>query len=166
MGRAHGASAALLFSLGVASALLPVAGCKRAPPAPDAGSEPASSIPYSPDDLVVGTPGHQVSLGPSLPLPPGWPADVPLYPNAHVSSVQVGDASDGTTLLFETRDSPAAVEAFYRARLGGMPVQLDIGMGAPLPARTLIVKSPTHTVSLFVTRVAGDTRVTLSVVPS
>jgi len=138
---------------------LAIAGCKEKKASiPDAGAGP-----YGIEDMVVGEPGHQVSLGASLSLPSGWPADVPLYPGAHVSSVQVGDGGDGTTILFETRDAPTAVEAFYRGRFATMPVQLDLGM---MGARTLVVRSPTHTVSLFVTRVYGDTRVTLAVVPA
>lgn len=140
-------------------------GCKGSKAPPDAGPPPAGSVVYAPEDLVVGPPGHQVSLGPSLSLPAGWPADVPLYPSSHVSSVQVGDASDGTTVLFETKDAPSDVEAFYRAKLAGLPVQLDIGMGGPVPARTFVVRSPTHVVSLFITRVYGDTRVTLAIQP-
>jgi hypothetical protein len=163
------ATAALVF---LPLIVVVATGCKDTKKAPDAqvgsggSGGPGGSTLYAPEDLVVGEPGHQVSLGPSLALPSGWPTDVPLYPSAHVSSVQVGDASDGTTLMFETKDAPSVVETFYRTKLASMPVQLDIGMSGPMTARTLVVKSPTHTVSVFVTRVYGDTRVTLAVVPS
>jgi len=113
--------------------------------------------------LTIDAGEQQLSIsGPSLVPPADWPADVPVYPGSHISQIGVEDGGASHEMIFETNDSIAKVDAFYRRAFSGMPKIMDIGM---MGVRTLVFKDGTKAVSIVLANVIGRTQVTLAVQP-
>jgi hypothetical protein len=123
-----------------------------------------SPSPLASKDLFVIDAGNQMLSisGPSLSIPTGWPTDVPVYPNAHISQSSTGDGGRDWQIMFETPDAPAAVEAYYRRMFTGMKTLIDLGM---MGTRTFAVADDKKSVSVLIVSLMGETHVTLAVQP-
>lgn len=60
----------------------------------------------------------QMNVGENVSLPPGFPTDVPQYPNGKLTSaLNTGSGSTGSQLTFTTADSASTVAAWYNTTL-------------------------------------------------
>jgi hypothetical protein len=101
------------FGLSLACACLLVLAC--------GGSSTAasSSRVASPSAKATASPTPSSRLDPEVPMPAGFPADVPIYPGARLTA-GAQFTSNGQTawgMEWETLDSVAKVQAFYSTKL-------------------------------------------------
>jgi hypothetical protein len=83
------------------------------------GSTASSSRLASPSAKAQASPTAASKLDPEVPMPAGFPADVPIYPGARLTA-GAQFTSNGTTawgMEWETLDTVDKVQAFYSSKL-------------------------------------------------
>src|SRR5436190_303290 len=144
---------ALLFALAIAGL---GAACRKPTVTVDAGA--SLEIQVAPPPATLPT-----NLKPSVPMPADWPADVPIYPGAHVSKAEKkakGDAGFVRTLDFETADDVKLVVEFYKTAFARATkvFDMDVAMVHGLKYEKLDVA-----IDISVMSAMGLTQTTLSV---
>jgi hypothetical protein len=73
----------------------------------------------SPSAKAVASPAGPAGLDPAVPMPNGFPADIPVYSGARLTAGATFSAGGTTTwgMEWETLDSVAKVQAFYSSKL-------------------------------------------------
>jgi hypothetical protein len=152
----------LLAGLGV---LLLATGCSHIPgmgQAATSAAAPASATP-------TGSPLAKASgsLNAEVPMPPGFPTDVPVYPKARLTSgaafTSTGQVAWG--MEWETTDDPSKVKAFYskELNLGDWVLTVSNASSGPAFAGTFTRKSNAHqTGTIAVNADQGVTMIDLS----
>lgn len=105
------------------------------------------------------------STGPSLPMPRDWPAEVPIYPDAHVSKAsthaRVNEAGVGErTLDFETPDAIDKVIEFYHTTFARATKVIEMNVSM---AHTMQYEQADETVNITIMSAMGVTQVNVSV---
>ena len=72
----------------------------------------------------------QAQFGGEVRLPGGFPEDVPVFPNATLTS-SVSSPAIGTMLTYQVEESPEEVHAFYRRELldDGWTIESEMNIG-------------------------------------
>jgi hypothetical protein len=98
--------------------------------------------------------GASAQLGTGAKVPDDWPSNVPVYPGT-VQASMAGE--NGKTVIVQTKDTPAKVSDFYKAKLTGMKKQAEMDLGA---SKTLAWVDGKTTVSLMVSAGGDDDHLT------
>ena len=97
-------------------ALAVTSGCRLS-----GGSAAASSSPSAPASAgaALPSPSPNDRLSPAVPMPAGFPADVPVYPGSRLTAAGAFTSSGITAfgMEWETLDSVTKVQAFFAAKL-------------------------------------------------
>jgi hypothetical protein len=82
-------------------------------------SSTASSSRQAPNVKTSPPPSGSSKLDPAVPMPAGFPADVPIYPDARLTAAATFSANGQTTwgMEWETLDGIDKVQAFYSSKL-------------------------------------------------
>lgn len=131
------------------------------------GSGTAST---TPSGSPVPTPlaGPSGKLNAQVPMPVGFPADVPIYPNSRLTSgaafVSTGQASWG--MEWQTLDAASRVQSFYAAKLaqGDWAIKFSATSETAFAATFQRKSTTTVTGTLAASSVDGLTRILMSLV--
>jgi hypothetical protein len=154
--------------LGALAALLVLTGCSHIP---GMGSKAGATA--SASASPIGSPLAKASgqLDAEVPMPAGFPADVPVYPKARLTAgasfTSSGQVAWG--MEWETTDSPSKVQAYYAKQLsqGDWTLTVSTQTNGAAYAATFGRKSNTHdTGTLAINSDAGVTTVALSLLSS
>jgi hypothetical protein len=142
--------------MGALAALLLVTGCSQLP----GFSSKAAATP-SASASPTGSPLAKASgqLDAEVPMPPGFPADVPVYPKARLTAaasfVSTGQVAWG--MEWETVDPPASVDAFYKGKLNSADWTLTVKSQTPaLFAGTITRKNSNNTTGTLAINADGS----------
>jgi hypothetical protein len=142
--------------IGALAALLLVTGCSQMP---GFGSKAVATP--SPSAVPTGSPLAKASgqLDAEVPMPAGFPADVPVYPKARLTAaasfVSTGQVAWG--MEWETVDPPANVDAFYKEKLNSSDWTFTVKSQTPaLFAGTITRKSSNGTTGTIAINTDGS----------
>lgn len=114
--------------------------------------------------------GPSGKLNAEVPMPAGFPADVPVYPNSRLTSgaafVSSGQASWG--MEWETLDAASKVQAYYASKLAEGDWTIKFSDTSATAFAAMFQRKSTTTVSgtLAASTVDGLTRILMSLVSS
>lgn len=139
---------------------------------PGMGKQAAASAAASPSPTAAnGSPLAKASgtLDAEVPMPPGFPADVPVYPKARLTAGAAFNSTGQVAwgLEWETTDDPTKVKAFYSKQLNlgdwVLTVNNSPSPSGPAFAATFARKSNSHeTGTIAVNADQGVTMIDLS----
>jgi hypothetical protein len=142
---------------GLALLVVALAGCRKREDVAANGST-GKSVTIRTADGTVATSGKGSTL------PADFPKDIPMYPRAEITAATSasGAAGEGRMIAFESADWPADIAKFYRSKLPGWKVAMDMSTE---DGRVLILRSPDEkrSITLSAKREALNTVVTLTV---
>jgi hypothetical protein len=154
--------------LGALAALLVLTGCSHIPGIPSKAGTTASA-PASPSGSPLAKASGQLDA--EVPMPAGFPADLPVYPKARLTAgasfTSTGEVAWG--MEWETTDSPSKVQAYYAKQLsqGDWTLTVSTPSNGAAYAATFGRKSNTHeTGTLAVISDSGVTTIALSLLSS
>ena len=154
--------------LAALAALLVLTGCSHIP---GMGSKAGATASTSPSP--IGSPLAKASgqLDAEVPMPAGFPADVPVYPKARLTAgasfTSSGQVAWG--MEWETTDSPSKVQAYYAKQLsqGDWTLTVSTQTNGAAYAATFGRKSNTHdTGTLAINSDSGVTTIAVSLLSS
>jgi hypothetical protein len=142
--------------IGALAGLMLVTGCSHIP---GFGSKAAATP--SASASPTGSPLAKASgqLDAEVPMPPGFPTDVPVYPKARLTAaaafVSTGQVAWG--MEWETVDPPASVDAFYKEKLNSADWNFTVKSQTPaLFAGTITRKSSSATTGTIAINADGS----------
>lgn len=117
--------------------------------AASAGAESADIDTKTGSVTLTGKDGSKAVVGSATTMPEDWPAEVPVYPKATLTSAMSlkNQGKAHHTVSFETADKPSEVVKFYTAKLGGyekkneLVMNGNVTLGFEKGKRTVMVMS-------------------------
>jgi hypothetical protein len=129
------------------------------------GTKASSARQASPSPKVTPSPSK---LNPEVPMPDGFPTDVPIYPGARLTAAAKFTSGSQTTwgMNWETLDSVDKVQAFYSTKLaqGDWSIQFKGSSNASFTATFSRKSNPKSTGILGADGSSGVTKISLSLV--
>ena len=134
------------------------------------GGSPTASATPSGSPVPSALAGPSGKLNAQVPVPAGFPADVPVYPNSRLTSgaafVSSGQAAWG--MEWETLDPASKVQSFYASKLGqgDWAIKFSTASGSAFAATFQRKSTSAVSGTLAASSVDGLTRILMSLVNS